>query len=161
MTFTAIVISYSIQQLYTKWQNYFYSNPPTPSPSTPVTRPMRFSAHCTDLYLGVSFVSSGAAISVVKNILKSKQHKMRCIIIYSCKLDHVSSLLPGPAQFLISPGIKAKVLTMDWKTCHPCPALWVSPLPLCCHPNAAPVQGGPFAVPPARQALCIGYILCF
>lgn len=96
-----------------------------------------------------------------KEHFKVKQHKMRCIIIYSCKLDHVSSLLPGPAQFLISPGIKAKVLTMAWKTCHPCPALWVSPLPLCCHPNAAPVQGGPFAVPPARQALCIGYILCF
>ena len=78
---------------------------------------------------------------MVKNILKSKQHKMRCILMYSCKLDHVSALLSVPPQFLISPRIKAKVLTMAWKTRHPCPALWASPLPLCCRPNPAQSQG--------------------
>lgn len=70
--------------------------------------------------------------------------------MYSCKLDHVSSLLSVPPQFLISPRIKAKVLTMAWKTRHPA-QLFGPPLfpfagaltlpspkgPLCCSSNQA------------------------
>lgn len=135
------------------------TNPP--SPSTPVTRPVWFSARCADLRLDVSSISSWTTISVIKNILK--QPKMQCILIYSCKPDHVTSLLSTPQRFLSSLGIKADILTMAWKTCHPSATDWASPLPLTLSLTCSS-HGGLFAVPPTRQALvlgfCIGCILC-
>lgn len=111
---------------------------------------MQFSAHCTDFHLGIScFLRRSDLIG--KEHFKSQNSKMWCILMYSCKLDHVSSLLSVPPQFLISPRIKAKVLTMAWKTRHPANSLPGPPSPL--YNLILPVRDALPTVPPARLKL--------